>query len=52
MNKHYFDNKKGLIIVRVLIKGPLKEYEGFFALDTGATTTLINSQILECNRIY
>jgi predicted aspartyl protease len=47
LNKHYFDNKKGLIIVRVRIKGPLKEYEGFFALDTGATTTLINSQILE-----
>ena len=47
MNKHYFDNKKGLIIVRVRIKGPLKVYEGFFALDTGATTSLINSKILE-----
>lgn len=39
-----FEPKSGLIIVRVTIHGPERETQVNLALDTGATTTLINSR--------
>lgn len=44
--KFTFNKKKGLIIVPVTIKGPKLIVDANFVLDTGATFTVINSEVL------
>ena len=41
-----FDPSQGLIIVRVRLFGPVGDIIVGLALDTGATSTLINSEIM------
>jgi predicted aspartyl protease len=48
MNYH-FESRKGLILVKVKITGMLRSEQTVFALDTGATKTLVNIDLL--NRI-
>jgi predicted aspartyl protease len=42
---HRFDPDQGLIVVSVRLFGPAKDIIVRLALDTGATTTLINSEV-------
>ena len=44
--KFEFDHKKGLIVVPVTIKGPKTIVDAYFVLDTGATYTVIRSDLL------
>jgi predicted aspartyl protease len=44
--KFQFDRRKGLIIVPVTIKGPKMIIDANFVLDTGASYTVINSELL------
>jgi predicted aspartyl protease len=41
-----FDSRQGLILVKVKITGKTRTEEAIFALDTGATKTVINSDLL------
>jgi predicted aspartyl protease len=45
--KDHFDSRKGLILVKVKITGTLRSEQTVFALDTGATKTLINVDLLK-----
>ena len=45
--KFNFDKKTGLILVPITIKGPLKIVEAIFAVDTGASTSVVNFDVLE-----
>lgn len=47
MTKDQFNGKHGLILVNVSIKGVNGIGVFVFAIDTGATTTLINPDVLE-----
>lgn len=47
--KYHFESRKGLLLVKVKITGILRSEQTVFALDTGATKTLINVDLL--NRI-
>ena len=42
-----FDAKKGLILVRVTVIGIKRTEDAWFALDTGATTSVINRSLLQ-----
>ena len=44
--KFTFNSKNGLIVVPVTIKGPKLIVDANFVLDTGATFTVINSEVL------
>ncbi len=46
--KFSFDRQCGLIIVRARLTGPSGDTIGRLALDTGATTTLVNVAVLTC----
>jgi len=43
----HFDAKKGLILVKVTITGFKRTEDAWFALDTGASTTVINRSLLQ-----
>lgn len=43
----YFDSKKGLILIKVSVTGITRTEDAWFALDTGASTTVINRSLLE-----
>lgn len=45
--KFNFDKKTGLILVPITIKGPTKIVEAVFAVDTGATTSVVNFGTLQ-----
>jgi len=45
--KFNFDKKTGLILVPVTIKGSIKIVEAVFAVDTGASTSLVNFDVLQ-----
>jgi predicted aspartyl protease len=40
------DSKKGLILIKVRIAGKVRTEDAVFALDTGATKTVINTDLL------
>lgn len=42
-----FDAKQGLILVKVTVTGVKRTEDAWFALDTGATTTVINRSLLD-----
>ncbi len=42
-----FNSKKGLILIKVRIAGKVRTEDAFFALDTGATKTVINTDLLK-----
>ena len=42
-----FDSKRGLILVKVTVAGIKRTEDAWFALDTGATTTVINRSLLQ-----
>jgi len=43
----FFDSKKGLILIKVSVTGTTRTEDAWFALDTGASTTVINRSLLE-----
>ncbi|MEI7981443.1 MAG: retropepsin-like aspartic protease [Bacteroidota bacterium] len=43
----FFDTKKGLILVKVTATGITRTEDAWFALDTGASTTVINRSLLQ-----
>jgi predicted aspartyl protease len=45
--KYQFESRKELILVKVKITGKLRSEQTVFALDTGATKTLINLELLK-----
>jgi predicted aspartyl protease len=42
----HFDSNKGLILIKVRIAGKVRTEDAVFALDTGATKTVINTDLL------
>lgn len=46
MTQFGFDSTNGLIVVGTRLWGPLGEFDVRLALDTGATITMVNAQIL------
>ncbi len=42
-----FDSKKGLILIKVAVTGITRTEDAWFALDTGASTTVINRSLLQ-----
>jgi predicted aspartyl protease len=45
--KEFFESRKGLILLKVKITGRIRSEEAIFALDTGATKTVINIDLLK-----
>ena len=41
-----FDKRQGLILIKVRVHGTVRTEEAIFALDTGATKTVINRDLL------
>jgi predicted aspartyl protease len=42
----HFDSNKGLILIKVKITGKVRTEDAVFALDTGATKTVVNTDLL------